>query len=237
MRLVAAAALVAALSSAPSAQTQFADSAGVYVSLHDIRLHGAEASVGYRTAGGFDYGVRYRRFTQDYGSTGVRLSSVEGELSSVRNFRVGPELGYTRRLSDRVVGRISASVLYSSGQTTFVDSPEPDVTRSRAFTSESLASNLTATVGRRVPVVGSFQIQPTAGLFVETHRTLRFDLPLSNRETFPQSDAAAGLHLELPISFRLLGQDVTLASYGQVPLVGRDFFSRTYAGGGLRVNF
>ena len=235
MRLVAAAALVAALSSAPSAQTQFADSAGVYVSLHDIRLHGAEGSVGYRTSGGFDYGLRYRRFTQDYESRGVRLASVEGELTSVRTFRIGPELGYTRQLSDRIVGRVSASVLYSSSRITLVDSPEPDVTRYRGYSTQNLASNLTATVARRVPVVGSFQIQPTAGLFVETRRTLYSDFSAGG--AFPQGRAAAGLHLELPISFRLLGQDVTLSPHGQVPLVGPNFYDQAYAGGGLRVNF
>ena len=230
MRLSLAALALVALAAPSSAQTQYADSAGVYVALHDVSAFGAQGSVGYRASNGFDVGIQYARYSQDFERDGRRTVSEIGTLSSITLFRIGPEVGYTRKLSDRVTGRVSASVLYGSSRVQVSASP----TGAGGYNSKGLSSNLTATVARQVPVIGSFQIQPTAGVFVETSRVLE---RLSTSETSPQSQAAAGLHLALPLSLRVLGQDVTFAPYAQIPLVGPTFYNRTYAGGGLRLNF
>ena len=234
MRLLATAALLAVLAPAPSAQTQFADSAGVYVALHGVSIYNRAASVGYRLPSGFDYGVQFNRFDVDRQSPGLEL--IEGRFVSNSAFQIGPEVGYTRALSDRVTGRISASVLYTSSRATQLTTLEPDRTRYSSYSAQSLASNLTAAVSRQVRVAGSFRVQPTVGVFAETRRSVYSNFPLVG-ERGPQSQASAGIHLELPLSFRLLGQDVTFAPHAQVPLVGPDFNNRTYAGGGFRVNF
>ena len=234
MRLVTAAALVAALAAVPTAQTQYADSAGVYVALQGVSVYNRAVSVGYRLPSGFDYGIQYNRYSRELEFS--ELDLVEGRFVSSSFFKVGPEVGYTRALSDRVTGRISASVLYTSSRATQLTTLEADQTGYSSYTGRSLASNIAATVSRQVRVAGSFQVQPTVGVFAETRRALYSNFPRVG-EPGPQSQAAAGIHLGLPLSFRLLDQDVTFAPYAQIPLLGPDFKTRTYAGGGLRVNF
>ena len=229
MRLVAAAALVAALSSAPSAQTQFADSAGAYVGLHEASARSLVASVGYRQANGLDYGVRFG---------GALFRPAGGRPGTSAGFTIGPEVGYTRPLGAGVSGRVSATVLYRSVGSTFQYRPSSDSPEYQSYSAQTLTGNVTATVSRPVRVYGSFRLRPTLGVYAEARRALSFETTLSDID--PQPLTTAGVHVGLPFSVRLFGRDVAVSPFAQIPVVGvppYDPSRGTYTGGGLRVNF
>ena len=232
MRLVTAAALLAALASAPSGQTQYADSAGAYVGVHSLAVpYGTGvalgASVGWRLPSGLDYGVQF-----EVGQTS-RTGQFAGTSSA---FAVGPTLGYTQRVGAGVLGRVSTAVLYRSGAATFQGLSGPD--GAAPFTSysvQSLEGSVAATVSRPVRLYGSLRVQPTVGVLAEATRLLSFETTLADLDPV-RSRVQTGVILQVPVSLRVLGSDVTLAPGVVVPVTG-DRGGYSYAGGGLRVNF
>ena len=229
MRLALAAALVAAVAAAPSAQTQFADSAGVYVGVHEISARAFETSVGYRQANGLDYGVRFG---------GALLTPSGGRAGTAAAYTVGPEVGYTRALGAGVAGRVSATALYGSSGATFEFRPASAEPSFESYSARTLIGNLTATVSRPVRVYGSFRVRPTLGVYAETRQVLSYER--SPSDVVPGDLTYGGVHLGLPLSVRLFKRDVTVSPFAQLPVVGAPGYTGlagAYSGGGLRVNF
>jgi hypothetical protein len=223
-----------------SAQTHLADSTGGYVALHGLSFGSVgqnthlsgDGTVGWRHAGGLDYGLRV---ASERGGRGSASSSA---------FRAGPTVGYTRRIGWGVLGRVEGAALYQSA--TFRDYDFEDVTvgddgrvvAAVARTAESrwLVGDVTASVARPVRLVGSVRLHPTLGGFVAASASLSYrDSAYPSLD--PDARTAAGVHFGLPLSFRLFGQDIALASYAQIPLTDQVGLSNAHAGGGLRLNF
>ena len=96
-------------------------------------------------------------------------------------------------------------------------------------------------MSRPVRLLGSVRVHPTLGGYVAARTYLQYEDSVYPNFS-PPDRAGVGLHLGLPLSFRLFGQDVAVASYAQVPVqvpVTGEFrgLSGPYGGGGLRLNF
>ncbi len=233
MRLVTVAALLVVLASAPSAQTQFADSAGTYVALHRLSSNygtglGLNASLGRRLSNGLDYGVQF-----DFGQSGSRSDGFAGASSA---FAAGPTLGLTRGIGAGVLGRVSTAVLYRSSAGTFRRSLATDgEARYNSVSSQSLTGSIAATVSRPVKLYGSLRVQPTVGVLAQASRSLSFETDLDGFEP-SRSWGQTGVLLQVPVSVRVLGSDLTIEPGVIVPVTGRSD-RYVYAGGGLRLNF
>ena len=230
MRLACTLALAALLSSPSAAQSQYADSTGGYLALHELGFgsggaRGIDGTLGRRLRGGLDVGLRL-----GYSSYGTG-SDVSG----------GPVVGITRPVGRGFVGRVEGALHYASWSATFTslqDAPEGEVL---AFAQRSLAEDVTATLARPVRLVGSLRLRPTLGVYATAAQRLTYTAP----ERFRNADgtrAAAGLHIEIPLTFRLFGQDASVAAVGRLPIVGDRLndlqrVEPACAGGGLRMNF
>lgn len=227
MRLLYSLALAALVSSGASAQTQYADSSGGFVALHQLSFgsggtRSVDATVGRRLGGGFDAGLRL-----GYSDYGVG-SGISG----------GPVVGITRPVGRGFVGRIEGAVRYASSSTVIRSSSpfggEPYALR-------SLSEDVTATIARPVRIVGSLRLRPTLGLYASAGQRLTLEAP-ERFQGSPTARSAGGVHIELPLTFRLFGQDAAFSAVGRVRLVGDPLNGPTsvepaYAGGGLRLNF
>lgn len=243
MRCLALAALLA-LALPASAQSHLADSTGGYVGIHSLSFGGGkylgvngDVVLGWRRADGLDYGLRVGGGGDDTWHSQVS--------TSVSEFRIGPTVGYTRPLGRGLVGRVEGAALYeaadyrASGEVRIYnpDLEGVETLSERTVESRRLSANVTAALSRPVRLAGSVRVHPTLGGFVAAEGFPRYsDSAYPSFERSARTDA--GLHLGLPLSFRLFGQDVAVAAYSQVPLT-RDFRGVTgpYAGGGLRLNF
>ena len=242
MRLVPALALAVFLTSAIAspalAQTQYADSSGGFVVLHGLAFGTSsytrfiDASVGYRFTSGLDASLRV---------------ASRGSLGSTT--ALGPTVGITRPLGAGFMARVEGSVLasQSSGYVHFSadgsTSELPVRVQHRA-----LRTDVTATVMHSVRLLGSLRMHPTLGLYVRTGtERVTFDGTPADRDA-PFDEARAGMHVALPLSFRLFGQTASVeAAMRFSPHHGFSFevpgdatFSPgggAYAGGGLRLNF
>lgn len=240
MRLLYAFALAALVSAPALAQTQYADSSGGFVVLHSLSFgqsgasvqRAIDAGVGYRFASGVDASLRVARRSSGFGSATA----------------LGPTVGMTRPLGAGFTGRLEGSVLASRTSASYrgygdVVSGQPVDVQVR-----SLRADLTASVSRPVRLVGSLRLHPTLGVFARTGtERVTFDgEPADRAEPFPE--ARTGLHVALPLSFRLFGQTASVEAatrfavgHGfQFEVPGDGSFSPgggAYAGGGLRLNF
>ncbi len=237
MRIIAA--VLVLLASLPAlAQSQYASGSGAYVALEVLSfnrsgLQHADATVGARLAGGVDAGLRlgYEGAGSGYG----------------RAFSGGPVLGLSRPIGRGLEGRVEGAVRYATldGRSATID-PAPGGDTS--FHLKTVTEDVTATVSRTFRIAGSVRIRPAFGVYATAIQTLDSDV---NAGAGTPADRA-GLHLHLPVSFRLLGADVvwapTVFRLTLVPgarlqgvndegyyeaLAGREAF----AGSGLRVNF
>lgn len=229
MRLVPVLALAALLASPALAQTQYADSTGGFVSLNGLSfsgtdLRGIDGTVGYRFRTGVDLGLRY--------------STIDYDVDESFH-RFGPVVGITRALGSGFSGRAEATVQFSTySERRAIDfngqAVEPFDIRSR-----DLFEAVSATVSRRVPLVASLALQPTMGVYAAGRQRLTFEYPNLPFEP-SRSDASAGLQLELPITFRIFGQDAAVVTGTRLRLVGTPegygINQATYSGG-LRLNF
>ncbi len=229
MRLVPALALAALLASPALAQTQYADSSGGFVSLNGLTfrnsdLQAVDGTLGYRFSNGVDFGLRYER-------------SVYGfENSAAHQF--GPVLGITRPLGAGFSGRAEATVqysTYSSRRTIGFDGQPTDPFDIRV---RDLSESVSATVSRRVPLVGSLALRPAVGGYAAARHNLTFDYP-GYPDLQPRTQIGFGLQVEVPITFRLFGQDAAIVPGGRIPLTltSAGIEDATYVGGGLRLNF
>ncbi|WP_420456473.1 hypothetical protein [Rubrivirga sp.] len=239
MRCLALAAALA-LALPVSAQTDLADGSGGYAAIQSLSVGSIGAldvegdlSIGWRQANGLDYGVR--------------VGVDRGQAFSGQNEAwVGPTAGYTRTLGRGVLGRVEGAALYQTYDYTTYDEVSVlgddglvGVVRGRTVARQSVAANVTATVARPVRLVGSVRLHPTLGGFVAADAPFRFE-DSAYPDQSASARAAAGVHVGVPVSFRLFGQDVAVSSAIQVSLTdGRLFrgFTGPYAGSGLRLNF
>ena len=232
MRTLAACLLVAATSGPGLAQSPFADSAGVWLSVHEVSFGPgasglsirADVALGRRFGNGLDLGVRLGRGHRD----------VRARVPS--RFHVGPTAALTVPLAAGVRGRVSGSALlagYVGGvyQTEVIDG-EPTVTVGALAPYQTLTTNVTAAVSRPVRLAGTVRVHPSVGAFAEARRVLG-----DPGERGAEPTAGAGLHLGLAVSFRAFGQTVALDPYVQVPYRGSASLVGAHGGGGLRLNF
>ena len=237
MRLSLTAAALVALAAAPSAQTQYADSAGAYVGVHRLSNEfetgfGVGASFGRRLSNGLDYGVQF-----DVSQSG----SVDRERSvrSSSSVTVGPTLGYTRGVGAGVLGRVSAAVLYGTGAATFqgarLRDQQGETPEYVTVSGQSLSGSVSATASRPVSVYGSLRVQPTVGVLAEGQRRLSFETDVVGLDPSTPRLRTAVL-LGLPVSLRVSGRDVTFEPGVTIPVSG-DRGRYLQGGGGLRVNF
>ena len=228
MRLVSALALAATLATPALAQTQYADSSGGYVALNSVSFGGQDvlglnATIGYRFSAGADVGFQLGR--EKYGSS--------------ESFVAGPTAGFSRRIGSGWTGRVEGSVQYITlNGSTRIYSEEAPGGASDVYRIRDLREDVTVTASRPLRLAGSFSIRPTLGLFATGRQGLTADYS----GTAGRSDSyAAGVHLELPLTFKVFGRDAAwvtarrFAVAGSNALLGSD--RRGYAGGGLRLNF
>ncbi|HEX8299558.1 MAG TPA: hypothetical protein VF594_10410 [Rubricoccaceae bacterium] len=230
MRLVSALALAATLASSALAQTQYADSSGGYVALNGIAFNsdivlGLDATAGYRFSTGADVGFRLGR--EKYGTSEA--------------FITGPTAGFARPIGSGWTGRVEGSVQYTTSNGSFVTYPEeaPEGVPS-SYRFRDVREDITVTVSRPLRLAGSFRLRPTIGLFAAGRQGLTASY--TGAGFAGRSDSyATGVHLEIPLTFRVFGQDAAWVTTGRFALTGRDnrggLSDRSYAGGGLRLNF
>ena len=230
MRRLLACTLVALTALPALAQSNHADSSGVFVAVQRLSVgaavsffseRGVDATLGYRFGNGVDAGLRVAR------RSGFAATTVS----------VAPTAGVTRLLGRGAAARVEGTV---RGSRSVVSSDVfVDGNGTATFGDVRLRSievDLTATLSQTVRLGGSMRLRPTAGVFGRTVST-QFDLEALASGT----SADAGVHLSLPLSFRLFGADVTVAP--TVRLVATDGFrvepasASAFAGGGLRLNF
>ncbi len=237
MRCLALAAALALVLPA-SAQTDLADGSGGYVGIRSLSVGtigsldlAGDVSLGWRQANGLDYGVRV-------GVDRGRATTGQNEAW------VGPTVGYTQALGRGALGRVEGSALYQAYDYTAYDrvnviGSDGTIEGGRTVARQSLAANVTATVARPVRLAGSVRLHPTLGGFVAADAPFRFE-DSAYPDQSASTRASAGVHIGLPVSFRLFGQGVTVSNAIQVPLTGGGLlrgFTGPYAGSGLRLNF
>ncbi len=237
MRLLAAALVL--LASVPAlAQSQYSADRGAYVALEILASAAAGSSrqtrtVGARLAGGVDVGLRL---------------GFEGSGSGYgRAFSGGPVAGMSRPLGNGLEGRVEGALRYStlSGSAP-TDNPSPGLRT--VFNLKTVTEDITATVSRPFRIAGSVRIRPAFGVYATAIQTL--DSDVNAHAGTPTG--RAGLHLHLPVSFRLLGADVvwapavlrlTLVPHARLQGVNDEGYYESlagmaaFAGSGLRVNF
>lgn len=222
MRLPLCALAAALLASPALSQTHLADSTGGYVALHELAFGSAarsalldlDGTVGWRFASGFDVGVRV---------------GYEQRLGT--DVLVAPTLGYSRPLGGGSFGRIEGAVFY--GERDWIrSSPEAGAV---TYGDRRVGGDLTATVSRPVRLLGSVRLHPTLGGYAAVDHRFDTAYPEDMRPVGAGSDV--GVHMGLPLSFRLFGQDVAVSPYARLSLLDGVLSAPTYGGGGLRLNF
>ncbi|WP_412060636.1 hypothetical protein [Rubrivirga sp. IMCC45206] len=223
MRLVLAALALVLLAAPASSQSQYADGEGLYVSFDEFRVRhsGGEfqrvdlgGEVGRRLGNGIDVGLvgSYHR----YGFSGGGASWSAGVSASL-----------TRPAPLGTIGRVRGVVSYGSTRI-----PNPS-----AFDRSYGQVDLSATLARTVPVVGSIKLQPTVGVYGRMTQLLS----VGSEDVRPRPDGPlfdTGVQVELPIQFRLFGADVALAPAMRFSIpdgLRREPYG--FAGSLLRVNF
>ena len=219
--------LFATLSLPSVAQTQFADSSGGYLSLRNLGTSGgdgffADGTVGYRFADGTDVGLRV------------------GTLAFADGLTIGPTAGRTWAGPRLTRLRVEGAALYQS-QSRFLEGNTID--GFETYDRRDLSGDITATASRSLRLLGSLRVAPTLGVFGVAEQSLSYSAP--TRISRPSSTrAAAGLHFEVPLSFRLFGTTATVSATSRFALARtRDYslfgpdLQRTYAGAGFRLNF
>lgn len=240
MRLVPVLVFATLLTAPAFAQTQYADSSGGFIALYGLTLgqsggvnqRAVDAAIGYRFASGTDASLRAVRRIGF--STTTALGTTVGTTRPIG-------AGFSARLEGSVLASQTTGTTRSAADGTLLDAPIP--VRIRA-----LRGDVTASVSRPLRLVGSLRLHPTLGLYVRTG-TERVTLDGEPADRFvPFAESRAGVHVALPLSFRLFGQTASVeAAMRFAPSHGFSFevpgdasFSPgggAYAGGGLRMNF
>ena len=228
MRCPALAVLLAlALSLPVAAQSQFADSAGTYVSVGGFPVAWGGSNVGLRLGTSVEVGRRFGN-----GVDAGLIGSYEAYGTRAEAWSVGATGGLTRPAPLGTVARLQATALYRSG-----DYDSADV----SYGQTSVLGDVSATVGRSVPVVGSFRLQPTVGVFARVDQALTFRSEGFDPAIEPsfRPYALTGVQLELPLTFRLFGADATFAPGLRMGVGSRGWgrYASGVPGGAFRLNF
>lgn len=213
--------VLAALATAPTAQTSFSTDPGLYlvvdnldpVAIGDDQV-GVDAEAGWRYASGLDAGISVR-----FGRTDFARRFDTDAFGATRDVGVGVAFGYTAPLGDRAGLRIETRGGLSRTTLDRVPSQLSQVCGVGWSESNSFVDNageVSAVVGtfRRVPV-GRVALQPTVfagasgtvGARTSPGRafTLRADADRGSR-----ADGRARLGVALPVTARVLGRLVTV---------------------------
>ena len=208
------------------AQTQYADSSGTFLAFNGLGLQPGieiDATAGQRLGRGFDAGFR------------VGYRQYESAFSDQYGFTAGPVVGLTKALGSGFSGRVEGAFLHTSYRGDF--STRSNFSSER-FARQALVQDLTATISHPVRVVGSLRLRPTVGLYATATQSLSVERPAQYGSLSRGPWLQEGVHLELPLTFRLFGQDAAIAPVFRINL-GYDNLgtSAPYSGGGLRLNF
>lgn len=202
-------ALLLALGTAPEASAQLADSSGVYLALGggystSSGLIGPAIAAGYRQQNGLEYGV------------GVALESRgPGTDYFYSSTSVGATAAYTTSVASRTNLRIEGTAGFST-----------TAYRNDLFDNEqrldgtALTFDASARVSREMLSVGSVRLAPSVGVYASGYDRLNTYSEGFGSE-IPGAGFDAGLQVGIPLSFRLLGTDVTLPLQTRISLLRR----------------
>lgn len=223
--------LVALLAPLASAQSQYAEGEGTYLSLGHLKLLGGSGGlsgvelggeVGRRLGNGVDVGL-----IGAYGTYGLRSEY------GTTGWSAGVTAGLTRPAPFGTVARLQGLVSYGSADGTYPSADAPDL----RFDRSTLTGDVSATLGREIPIIGSVRLQPAIGLYGRAVGTV----DIGAADTFEQRPGPrldAGLQFELPVRFRLFGADAALVTGVRRSLLPGDVAMRsTIPTVGLRINF
>jgi hypothetical protein len=226
--------VLAALVFAPlaSAQSQYAKGEGTYLSLGHLKLWGGNGGlsafelggeVGRRLGNGVDVGL-----IGSYGTYGLRSDTY-----GTTGWSAGVTAGLTRPAPLGTVARLQGLVAYGRVDGTYPAEDAPALRYDRS----SLTGDVSATLGKEIPIVGSVRLQPAVGLYGRAAGTVGIGADDSfEQRPGPQFDA--GLQVELPVRFRLFGTDAALVTGVRRSLVPGEVSMRsTIPTVGLRINF
>ena len=224
MRRSLPALLAFALALPAAAQSQYADSAGTYVSVGGFPISyggsglglqlGTSVEVGRRFGNGFDAGL-----TGSLVTYGTRATS----------WSVGAAAGLSRPAPLGTVARLQAAASYGGLSYDYTG---------LQLRSTSVRGDVSATVGRSVPLVGTLRLRPAVGVYGAVSQRLSLDNP-SDLRAGAATRVDGGVQVEVPLTFRLFGKDAAVigryrvSGWGDVGLYGEG----NYPGGGFRLNF
>lgn len=231
MRLIPAYLLVA-LAAPLAAQTHLADSSGVFLGIgttyqSSTGLTGLGGSVGYRHDNGVDYSAGFQL------RSSRRLTPGTGSL--VSSFGAG--LGYTADIGSGLNLRLEGA----AGIENYAHSAQSE-DRFLGVDGSNFQVDLRANVQRPVRVIGSFRLHPTLGAYAHARQDLRSRATGLEEDWRPTlyDPLDAGLEVGLPISFRLLGSDVSIPLVYRQSFMGNELvtYGPTWGpSGGIRINF
>lgn len=238
MRLVAAAVLVA-LSAAPSAQTHLADSTGTFVGLQRLSL-----KLPLQTEPGDTYaidvdGVVGRRYASGL-DVGLRMAAQRGSFA--RTFRLAPTVGYTRPLALGVLARVEGVAEYASASANEITGTDAQGFPTAGWYGfRALTGDVTATVSRPVRVLGSIRLHPTVGGYATAIRAFDVQDPaaqpspagLNALGVLPDGDqqvSGTGYEMSLPLTFRLFGRSAALVPRARIQTSGDAYALRRSLG-------
>ncbi|PAP78404.1 hypothetical protein [Rubrivirga marina] len=225
---------LAALLLAPlaSAQSQYADGEGTYLSLGHLKLWGGNGGlsgvefggeIGRRLGDGVDVGL-----IGSYGTYGLRSDEY-----GTTGWSAGVTAGLTRPAPLGTVARLQGLVAYGSVDGTYPEADAPDL----RFDRSSLTGDVSATLGKEIPIIGSVRLQPAVGLYGRAVGTVDIGAD-DSFEQRPGPRLDAGLQFELPVRFRLFGTDAALVTGIRRSLVPGEVSARSAIPMvGLRINF
>lgn len=221
--------LLLAVAAPLSAQPIVGDSTGLSIGI-DGSYHQAThtGTLGVRAdyvqSNGLDYGIGL------YGAT-----AFSSRASSYDSNGLGASLGYSRALTETLGVRLESSLGYTSAQYSYDDA---DGNRQQ-YNPSSLLFDANATVSRRIPVLGSFQLHPTLGAYAGYRAGLDDRLVVLDGLDQYETGLDAGLQFGVPVSFRLFGTDVTVPLTTRFSATSGDLVDlpRWSPSSGLRVRF
>lgn len=228
MRISLAALTLVLLVPAASSQSQYGGGQGAYFGFSgpglswtggDFSGFGMRGEGGRRLGNGVDVGL-----LGAFSHYGLHSDQV-----GVTSWTLGTTAGIARPAPLGTVARLAGLVAYRDHAGDYANGERLD----RSY----LIGDVTASLGKEIPLVGSVRVQPTAGLFAQFAGALDVDASdtfAPNRE----SKLYSGIQLELPVLFRVLGKDAVLsAGYRILPGQASGATATTAPGLTFRVNF
>jgi len=211
-----------------AAQSQPDDESGTYVMLQDVDLtvedgdllgYGVVGEVGRRFGGGLEAGL-----LASYGS--YRSGSVQSA-----GWRLGLTSGLAHAAPLGTTLRFRGLASVGASHATSLEAND--------FRATTLLGDLSATLGRSIPIIGSLRLEPSVGAYTQANQTLGAR-GTGHFEGLPASRTrlGAGLQVELPVRFRVFGADASVTTGLRRALLGnRAAGIGLVPGTGLRFDF